>query len=89
MSVLCLHIVQAAMVYVNTLMIRDVLAEKEWAETLTPEAYRGLTLLMWAHVVMHGEFKLNMNSCLTLGQVSPLVRLPVRSGRYRVCQRVG
>ena len=24
---------------------------------------------MWARVVMHGEFKLNMNSCLTLGQV--------------------
>ena len=27
MSVLCLHIVQAAMVYINTLMIQDVLAE--------------------------------------------------------------
>src|SRR2546423_13119223 len=29
MSVLCLHIVQAAMVYINTLMIQDVLAEPE------------------------------------------------------------
>jgi TnpA family transposase len=30
MTVLCLHILQAAMVYVNTLMIQDVLAEPPW-----------------------------------------------------------
>lgn len=71
MSVLCLHLAQAAMVYVNTLMIQDVLAEDEWAEILTPEDYRGLTPLIWSHVAMHGEFKLNMNSRLTLGLTSP------------------
>lgn len=72
MIVLCLHLVQAAMVYVNTLMIQDVLAEDEWAEVFTPEDYRGLTPLIWSHVAMHGEFKLNMNSRLTLGAVPPL-----------------
>jgi TnpA family transposase len=30
MRVLCLHILQAAMDYVNTLMLQDVLAEDEW-----------------------------------------------------------
>jgi hypothetical protein len=55
------------MVYVNTLMIQDILAEDEWTETFTPEDYRGLTPLIWAHVAMHGEFKLNMNSRLALG----------------------
>ncbi|WP_027943616.1 Tn3 family transposase [Amycolatopsis taiwanensis] len=72
MSVLCLHIVQAAMVYINTLMIQDVLAEPEWAAALGPVDYRGLTPLMWAHVAMHGEFKLNMNSRLTLGPAAAL-----------------
>ena len=72
MSVLCLHVVQAAMVYVNTLMIQDVLAEPDWARTFTPTDYRGLTPLIWAHVAMHGEFKLNMNTRLTLGSASPL-----------------
>lgn len=72
MSVLCLHIVQAAMVYINTLMIQDVLAEPEWAATFGPTDYRGLTPLMWAHVAMHGEFKLNMNSRLTLGPAAAL-----------------
>lgn len=43
MFALCLHIVQAAMVYVNTLMIQDILAEDELAETFTSEDYRGLT----------------------------------------------
>jgi len=67
MSVLCLHVAQAAMVYVNTLMIQDILVDAEWTEVFTPEDYRGLTPLIWAHVAMHGEFKLNMNSRLTLG----------------------
>lgn len=71
MSVLCLHIVQAAMVYINTLMIQDVLAEPEWAALFGPADYRGLTPLIWAHVVMRGEFKLNMNSRLTLGPAAP------------------
>jgi Tn3 transposase DDE domain len=71
MSVLCLHILQAAMVYVNTLMLQDVLAEDEWSQLLTSEDYRGLTPLTWAHVGMHGEFKLNMNSRLDLGHTSP------------------
>jgi TnpA family transposase len=72
MSVLSLHIVQAAIVYINTLMIQDVLAEPEWARTFTPTDYRGLTPLIWAHVAMHGEFKLNMNTRRTLGSASPL-----------------
>ena len=71
MTVLCLHILQAAMVHVNTLMIQEVLAEPDWDDILTAEDYRGLTPLTWAHVAMHGEFKLNMTSRLTLGATSP------------------
>jgi hypothetical protein len=71
MSVLCLHIVQAAMVYINTLMIQDVLAEPEWSTSMTAVDHRGLTPLIWAHVAMHGEFKLNMNTRLTLGPAAP------------------
>jgi TnpA family transposase len=42
MTVLCLHILQAAIVYVNTLMIQDVLAEPDWNEVLTAEATAAL-----------------------------------------------
>ena len=41
MTVLCLRILQAALVYVNTLMLQDVLAEPDWAELLTPRTGAG------------------------------------------------
>lgn len=36
MAALCLRILQASLVHVNTLMLQDVLAEPEWADKLTP-----------------------------------------------------
>jgi TnpA family transposase len=67
MSVLCLRILQAALVYVNTLMLQDLLAEPDWEHVLTPEDQRGLTPLFWSHVLPYGEVKLNMTSRLPLG----------------------
>ena len=60
LAVLSLHLLQAALIYINTLMIQDILAEPEWAGVLTPEDLRGLTPLFWAHVLPYGEVKLNM-----------------------------
>ena len=65
MSVPCLRILQAALVYVNTLMLQDLLAEPDW-DVLTPEDQRGLTPLFWSHVLPYGEVKLNMTSRLPL-----------------------
>ncbi len=55
MSVLCLRILQAALVYVNMLMLQDLLAEPEWADVLTAEDQRGLTPLFWSHVLPYGS----------------------------------
>lgn len=66
MSVMCLRICQAAMVYVNVLMIQDVLADPDWDGVLTAEDERGLTPLFWSHVLPYGEVKLNMNTRLAL-----------------------
>ncbi|MGB0097639.1 MAG: Tn3 family transposase, partial [Solirubrobacteraceae bacterium] len=66
LGMLSLHILQAALVYVNTLMIQDILAEPEWAGVLTPEDLRGLTPLFWAHVLPYGEVELNMTRRLAL-----------------------
>jgi hypothetical protein len=67
MSVLCLRICQAAMVYINVLMIQDILADPDWDGVLTTEDARGLTPLFWSHVLPYGEVKLNMNTRLALG----------------------
>jgi TnpA family transposase len=66
MSVLCLCILQAALVYVNTLMTQDLLPAPEWVDVLAPDDRRGLTPLFWTHVLPYGEVKLNMTLRLTL-----------------------
>ncbi|WP_353962311.1 Tn3 family transposase [Streptomyces sp. NBC_01381] len=40
MFVLCLRILQSALVYVNTLMLQDILGESEWVDLLTPAGRR-------------------------------------------------
>jgi TnpA family transposase len=72
MSVLCLRICQAAMVYVNVLMIQDVLADPDWDGVLTAEDERGLTPLFWSHVLPYGEVKLDMNTRLALSGSAPV-----------------
>lgn len=67
LSVLCLRILQAAMVFINTLMIRALLAEQDWSEVLTDADYRGLTPLFWSHVAPYGEVRLDMSRRLPLG----------------------
>jgi hypothetical protein len=66
LGMLALHIVQAAMVYVNTLMVQDVLAEPDWAAVFTAADKRGLTPLFWSHILPSGEVKLNMTRRLAL-----------------------
>ncbi|MFB7333752.1 Tn3 family transposase [Streptomyces adustus] len=50
MFVLCLRILQSALVHVNTLMLQDILGEPEWADLLTPADLRGLTPLSSRHL---------------------------------------
>jgi hypothetical protein len=48
--VLCLRVLQAALVYVNTLMAQDVLVDDEGVAALTDADRRGLPPLFWTHV---------------------------------------
>ncbi|SHJ26636.1 Transposase and inactivated derivatives, TnpA family [Tessaracoccus bendigoensis DSM 12906] len=71
MTVLCLRILQAALVYVNTLLLQDILAEDDWADVLTAEDRRGLTPLFWQHVLPYGEVKLDMTARLNIRTTPP------------------
>jgi TnpA family transposase len=66
LSVLCLRVLQTALVYVNTLMVQDVLADDAWSTALTTEDRRALTPVFWTRVAPYGEIKLDMHSRLTL-----------------------
>jgi Tn3 transposase DDE domain len=67
MTALCLRRLQASLVFVNTLMLQDVLAEPEWSALLTPVDRRGLSPLFWQHVRPYGEVTLDLGSRLTIG----------------------
>ena len=66
------------LVYVNTLMIQQVLAEPAWQGRLAAMDLRALSPLKWQHVNPYGPFALNMQERLALEQVpwSPCATLP-------------
>ncbi|MEV4290538.1 Tn3 family transposase [Nonomuraea bangladeshensis] len=70
MSMLCLRILQAALVYINALMLQDVLADPEWVKLLKPADRRGLTPLFWQHVQPYGEVRLDVAKRLPLGSTA-------------------
>jgi TnpA family transposase len=50
LSMLALHLLQNCMVYINTLMMQQLLARPHWAGRLTSTDLRALTPLIWEHV---------------------------------------
>ena len=60
-SVLCLHLLQTCLVYVNTLMLQRVLAEPAWLERMTPEDLRALTPLIHGHVNPYGRLTADLS----------------------------
>jgi TnpA family transposase len=67
---LALHLLQNAMVYINTLMIQRVLSEKAWMGRMTAEDFRALVPLIYGHISPYGTFVLDMASRL---DIEPLV----------------
>jgi TnpA family transposase len=66
LSVLCLHLLQISLVYINTLMIQRVLAEATWMKQMRQEDFRALSPLIWVHVNPYGTFRLDMNERLQI-----------------------
>ena len=66
LSVLCLHLLQMSLVYINTLMIQRILVEPAWMKQMAKEDFRALSPLIWAHINPYGTFQLDMNERLQL-----------------------
>jgi len=60
-SMLALHLLQAALVHVNTLLVQRVLSDPAWKGRLIDEDCRGLTALFWSNVRPYGLFELDMD----------------------------
>ncbi len=67
LSVLCLHLLQVCIVYINTLIIQQVLSEPHWQYKLTSEDYRALTPLLSTHINPYGLFPIDFNQRILIG----------------------
>jgi TnpA family transposase len=65
-SMLSLHLLQAALVHVNTIMVQRVLDEGTWSARLTAHDRRALTPLFWSHVNLYGKLSIDMDRHLDL-----------------------
>jgi TnpA family transposase len=66
MGLLCLHLLQASLVYINTLMIQRVLADDGWSERMTPRDLGALSPLLTQHINPYGRFELDLEARLAL-----------------------
>ena len=60
LSLLSLQLLQNSLIYINTLMLQQVLARPYWFNRMTGADWRGLTPLFYSHVNPYGTFKLDM-----------------------------
>ena len=71
MSLLCLHLIQVSLVYINTLMIQEVLEDPVLLDRMTPRDLGALSPLLTSHVTPFGRFDLDMTT-----------RLPLKAAAY-------
>lgn len=65
-AMLALHLLQISLVYINTLMMQQIFTDDVWFERMTPEDFRALTPLTYAHINPYGKFELDMQQRLHL-----------------------
>ena len=70
LAILCLHLLQASMVYFNTLLIQEKLSEPQWKNVLTAEDKRAITPLIYNHINPYGLFPLDIDVRILIGDES-------------------
>lgn len=70
LTMLALHLLQNSLVYINTLMLQQVLSEEAWEGRLTREDRRGVTPLFYGHINPYGIFPLDMGARLGIDDVT-------------------
>lgn len=66
LSLLCLHLLQVCMVYINTILIQTALSDPKWMLILKTEDMRALSPLFHGHINPYGFLSLDMNTRLNI-----------------------
>jgi Tn3 transposase DDE domain len=70
-AVLSLHLLQACLVYINTLMLQQILTEPGWLDRMAAEDFRALSPLVYHHVNPYGTFALDLEKRIPIEPVTP------------------
>ncbi len=60
LTILSLHLLQSSLVYINTLLLQQIIKEERYHDILTLEDKRAITPLFYHHINQYGVYKLNM-----------------------------
>ena len=71
LSIVCLHLLQTSMAYVNTIIFQNVLSRPEWENILTQEDKRALSVLFDSHINPYGLFPLDLQKRLGIMESDP------------------
>jgi len=66
LSMLALQLLQNALIYINTLMLQQVLTKPYWYKHMTTADLRALTPLIYAHINPYGIFKLDLEQRIAI-----------------------
>lgn len=77
LSIVCLHLLQVCMVYINTLLIQEILSDPAWNNKLTKEDKRALSPLIHSHINPYGLFPLDLNQRLIV------TKFPIHQNKQR------
>jgi len=69
-SMLCLHLLQTSISYINTLLIEELLHDEYWISLLGEEDYRALTALFYLHINPYGSFEVDLTKRLIIKLIS-------------------
>lgn len=69
LAVLCLHLLQNSVVYINTLLLQAVLAHPQWEDKLTKEDKRGITALFYEHINPYGLMTIDLNQRILIDKL--------------------
>ena len=72
LSMLCLHLLQLSMVYINTVMLQQVIQESNWLPRMTLEDKRAISPLLSEHINPYGKFILDLSDRIPL--THPLIQ---------------
>ncbi len=82
LSIVCLHLLQASMAYVNTIIFQNVLSRPEWQNVLTSEDKRALNVLFHSHINPYGLFPLDLEKRLGIMMSEPGNMKPISSSFF-------